>query len=337
MNFRYLRRLGLLTAIVITSVGVILFGYVATEPSIQGRDLLTLTPIQVPQRGDESAFDLSELTIPRAQIRSGGVAKDGIPAITEPRTVSADQATFLEPQDRIVGVELEGQARAYPISILTQHEIINDQLGDTPIAVTYCPLCDSVVVFDRRTPLGIREFGVSGLLYNSNVLMYDRSQTPSLWSQMKAEGVSGAAAGKEVELLPMSLTTWSQWQERHPNTDVISSNTGYPRDYNQQPYVEYFRSSNLMFPAQPMSRQLPLKEPVLGILDDDHAVAIPASAFGGRSRQVKRQINGKEIEIAFDAESQTLRVIAADPGLQWVNSFWFAWYAFHPQTGLMIR
>lgn len=336
MNLTRLRRFALLAAVIMTAVGVILLSYIATQPAVDSQGLLALSQIQTPQRQGPSQFDLSELTIPRDEIRSGGVAVDGIPAITNPRTVSASQADFLQGDDRVVGVVLGGEARAYPISILTQHEIINDQLGEIPLAVTYCPLCDSVVVFDRRTPLGRLEFGVSGLLYNSNVLMYDRSQNPSLWSQMKAEGVSGAAAGKELDLLPMSLTTWSQWQERHPATDVVSANTGYPRSYSRNPYARYFRSADLRFPAQPLSDRLPLKEPVLGILHEGQAYAIPVSAFGGQSKQVETEIGGKTIEIAYDANSHTLRVITADRGLEWMNSFWFAWHAFYPQSEVLM-
>ena len=298
---------------------------------------LSTTEFQQIQHRQALPFDLSHANIPLNEIHSGGPPKDGIPAISNPATVARDQAGFLKKDERVIGVAIEGRARAYPISILNQHEIVNDRLGDTPIAVTYCPLCDSAAVFDRRTPLGEREFGVSGLLYNSNVLMYDRAETESLWSQMKSEGVSGPGAGEKLTVLPMELTSWEVWQARHPNTDVLSPETGYNRNYKANPYAGYFRQPNLMFPAKPQSNAMPLKERVLGIWDETKALAIPVSVFGRQSTQLEKEINGKKIVIAFDASDQTVRIVSADEGLQWVNSFWFAWYAFRPQTEVVTR
>lgn len=286
---------------------------------------------------EKGGFDLSRVTIPVDEIHEGGPPKDGIPAITKPAVVPASAARFVQPRDRVVGVSIGEQSRAYPISILTQHEIVNDRLGDTPIAVTYCPLCDSVVVFDRRTPLGEREFGVSGLLYNSNVLMYDRSQRNSLWSQLKSKGVSGPGADMPLRTLPMELTTWRSWSDRHPTTDVMSERTGFPRNYRKNPYAVYFRQTQLMFPVQPIDNRLPPKDLVLGIWDDVAALAVPAALFRGRSSQIERAINGKRVVIEYSAEDQTMRVISADEGLSWANAFWFAWAAFHPQTEILTQ
>jgi len=127
-------------------------------------------------------FDLSQLSIPIGELRFPGLSKDGIPALTNPALIPADEASALPPEARVIGAVVEGEARAYPLRILNRHEIVNDRIRDVPVAVTYCPLCDSAVIFDRRTPRGEREFGVSGLLYNSNVVMYDRGGDPeSLW------------------------------------------------------------------------------------------------------------------------------------------------------------
>ena len=212
----------------------------------------TVQQVQFPVLGG-TGFDLSQATIPVREIQSGGPPKDGIPALSNPKLVSAAEASYLGPSDRVVGVVSGRESRAYPLAILNYHEIINDRIGELPIAVTYCPLCDSAVVFDRRTPLGEREFGVSGLLYNSNVLMYDRSNAESLWSQIKGEGVSGPGARMKLTVLPMELTTWAAWQTRHPNTTVISSETGHRRNYRTSPYAGYFQQPNLMFPAKPIS------------------------------------------------------------------------------------
>lgn len=283
-------------------------------------------------RGD---FDLNDASIPVDEILGGGPQKDGIPAITTPLMSKSAEASFMRPTDRVVGVSSDGLARAYPIAILTHHEVVNDRIGEVPIAVTYCPLCDSVVVLDRRTQLGELEFGVSGLLYNSNVLLYDRSERESLWSQLKREGVSGPARGMKLQTIPMELTTWKSWVARNPTTEVMSNQTGFRRNYRKSPYVAYFRQPNPGFPVRPVDNRLPAKHAVLGIWDETSAEAIPIGAFRGKSAQIERTINGKRIVIEFSAHDSALRVVAADEGLSWIHSFWFAWYAFWPHTDVM--
>lgn len=296
----------------------------------------TASPLHKIVQRQFAPFDLSAASIPVQEIRSGGSPKDGIPALSKPRTIPAGEADFLKDQDRVVGVTLGDTARAYPVAILNYHEVVNDTLQDTPIAVTYCPLCDSAVVFDRRTRNGEREFGVSGLLYNSNVLMYDRSDQESLWSQVKGQAVSGPAVGETLQVLPMELTTWKSWSTRYPESDVLSTETGYGVNYRKNPYAGYFRHGQLMFPARPVHQGLPLKERVLGVWDDDVAVAFPISSFPknrrGGETAVEREVNGKRITLSADSTTQTIRVVSAEGDLRWLNSLWFAWYAFRPHT-----
>lgn len=285
------------------------------------------------QQPQDSQFDLSQATIPRNEIRSGGPPKDGIPALSNPKLLEADAAAYLRDNDRVIGVVSAGEARAYPLAILNHHEVVNDQLGSSPVAVTYCPLCDSAAVFDRRTPLGEREFGVSGLLYNSNVLMYDRGGRPeSLWAQVGAEGVTGPAADKPLDALPVELTTWKDWRTRHPDTKVLSDKTGHRRDYRRNPYASYFRSPSLMFPAKPANDRLPAKAKVLGVWTDSAARAYPVSAFNKRRTRAEDTLAGKKVVIEFNPETESIRVAEADKGVEWMYSFWFAWYAFRPQT-----
>lgn len=281
------------------------------------------------------AFDLSNAVIPPNEIHAGGPPKDGIPALTHPTVIRADKANYLNDTDRVVGVTLGDQARAYPIKILNYHEIVNDTLGRIPIAVTYCPLCDSAAVFDRRVDGETREFGVSGLLYNSNVLMYDRGGEPeSLWSQVAAQGVSGPAAGKALQALPLELTTWQDWTARHPNTTVISDQTGHARNYNVNPYARYFAGQRLMFPARPMSDRLAPKTLVLGVWTEGKARAYPIASFGARDQTLEQELDGKSFTLVYDARHRALRIDSADDGVEWMYSFWFAWYAFRPETEL---
>ena len=288
---------------------------------------------QAVQHRGGSSFDLTGAVIPPGEIRSGGPPKDGIPALTDPRVLRPRDAGYLNDADRVAGVSLGEESRAYPLKILNYHEIVNDKLGGVAIAVTYCPLCDSVAVFDRRTDGGVREFGVSGLLYNSNVLMYDRGGRPeSLWSQVAAQGVSGPGARTALKALPVDLTTWQDWKTRHPETTVLSDQTGHARNYQANPYRAYFAGRGLMFPARPTNNRLPAKSPILGVWSDGNARAYPLAAFNARNKSLEQELDGKQFKLLYDPQRKSLRVAEADDGLQWMYSFWFAWYAFRPQT-----
>ncbi len=322
------QRAVLLLVVVVYSVW--LPGVLAAEPPINQHEATAFKLIQF--RGGPS-FDLRNAIIPVREIRSGGPPKDGIPALTNPPAISVQQAAYLKESDRVAGVVLGDEARAYPLKILNYHEIVNDHLGAVPIAVTYCPLCDSVVVFDRRAEGGEREFGVSGLLYNSNVLMYDRGGEPeSLWSQVLAKGVSGPGAGQELKTLPVELVTWEDWRTRHPQTTVLSSQTGHARDYQTNPYRRYFAGRGLMFPVRRTSNALPQKSLVLGVWSNGEARAYPVSAFQGKDQKLEQELDGKQFAIVYDHETGSLRVQSAEAGIQWMYSFWFAWHAFRPHT-----
>lgn len=284
-----------------------------------------------------SAFDLSAATIPAEHIRSGGPAKDGIPALTAPKFVAASAATFLEPTDSVIGVTLNGDSRAYPLAILDLHEVVNDTVGDTPIAVTYCPLCDSSAVFDRRIAGQQRELGVSGRLYNSNVLMYDRqeSDTESLVSQMMARGVSGPLANVSLARLPLEVTTWQSWLERHPSSKVLSPDTGFGRNYDRSVYAHYFESPRLMFAIEPTDQRLAPKTRVLGVAADGLHRAYPVERLLANAEgPVPQTLGESRFVVVPDPQARSLRVEEAPDSVEFVYSFWFAWFATNPETEL---
>ena len=287
--------------------------------------------------GGSNSFDLSKATIPVAQIRHGGPPKDGIPALTDAKFVTADDARFMSPDDRVIGVAFASEAKAYPLKILDYHEAVNDRLGERSFAVTYCPLCDSSAVFERQYGDELLEFGISGLLYNSNVLLYDRAkQGPeSLWSQMASAAVTSVKSGDRLTRLPLEVTRWSDWVERHPTTLVLSTDTSYGRSYDRTVYQDYFSSPRLMFPVEPRDDRLPAKTFVLGVLGKTTRRAYALSSFvrhhGG---QFEDEIDNQPITLHFDPEPKTLRVVQAAEGLQWMYSFWFAWSAFYPETDI---
>jgi len=284
----------------------------------------------------ESYFDLSNAAVPKREIRSGGPPKDGIPAITHRRFVQADRAHFLRPSDRVIGVVIGNEARAYPLKILERHEAVNDSLGEVPFAVTYCPLCDSSAVFDRRLGEKPVELGISGLLYNSNVLLYDRSGRgrESLWSQMASQAVAGPRRGRTLTTLPLEVTTFGDWKRRHPQAEVLSTNTGYRRNYDRSAYARYYNSPRLMFPVRPLDKRLPLKTRVLGVWTKDAARAYPVAALSeaGEDGRMEQELDGRSFTVRVNPKAESLRIEQAEGGLQWVYSYWFAWAAFHPQT-----
>ncbi len=192
-------------------------------------------PPQLKRLTESWNTDWTRHTIRYDEILSGGPPRDGIPAIDDPKFVSIDEAAeWLEEQEPVVALEVKGAARAYPLQILTWHEIVNDAIAGAPVAVTFCPLCNSAVVFDRRHDNRTLEFGVSGLLRNSDLIMYDR-QTESLWQQFTGESIAGEMAGEMLTWLLASIISFADFRETYPNGQVLSRDTGYNRSYGTIP------------------------------------------------------------------------------------------------------
>lgn len=278
-----------------------------------------------------NGFDIGDSLIAEDEIHQGGPPRDGIPAINNPRFISAPEADWLEPDDRVIGIELDGERRAYPIRILNYHEIVNDRINESAFAITYCPLCGTGVAFEARVAGIEREFGVSGLLYNSDVLLYDR-QTESLWSQLMSKAVSGPAKGQTLKKIPIQHTTWQAWRQGG-DTQVLSLDTGYQRNYNRSPYGSYDEDQVLYFPVNARSTRYHPKERVIGFELDGKFKAYPFVELARVKSPLKDHFGGKNLVIVFDADARSGEIFD-DSGtiLASINSFWFAWYAFHPQT-----
>ena len=278
-----------------------------------------------------NGFDLSGSLVPADEIRPGGPPRDGIPAIDDPQFESAAAAGWLDADDFVIGVFHGGEAKAYPIAILNWHEIVNDEVGGRPTLVTFCPLCGSGIVF--APPAGGRaDFGVSGLLYNSDVLLYDR-QGESLWSQILAQAISGPSAGARLAIVPSRHTSWKRWRQLHPHTLVLSRQTGHERDYDHDPYAGYESDRGLFFPVANRYRgPLHPKEMVLGVRIGEVAKAYPFSALAAAGQQrLVDTVGGATIAVHWDEAGPTAWV-EGDGGVQGITAFWFAWYAFHPHT-----
>jgi len=282
----------------------------------------------------KNGFDVSNALIDADEIVSGGPKKDGIPAIDQPKFVAAKHVDFLTPTERVLGLVIAGVAKAYPVKILNWHEIVNDRIRGNAFVVTYCPLCGTGVAFWSNIRGLNLKFGVSGLLYNSDVLFYDR-QTESLWSQIDAKAVSGKLAGAELQQLVLSHTTWSDWLERHPYTLVLSTKTGYLRSYNINPYAGYEESRKLYFQ---MNHKAPKtyhpKERVLGLNASGTYKAYPFEELSKHGKSLFVDVvNQQTYTIYWDNVNQTGRIMDSDNNeVPVMQAFWFAWFGFHPET-----
>lgn len=305
-----------------------------------------------PRSPAEYGFDLAHALVPLDLIAAG--SEPGlINALHRPEMISANEVdeinqrergSYLVSIDRVVGIEFGGEARAYPIRILQWHEVVNDVVGNLSVAITYNGLCDSAVVFDRSVNGRKLDFEVSGLLYNSNTLMYDRRDDggrggESLWSQLRAAAVTGPAAeaGLQLRVLPCALLTWGQWRALHPDTLVLAPNPDPQRErfYDRNAYGSYQSSDAIKFPVRPLPDGLerPLKERMIVVLTD--GAAGTALSIDDLADRLPNAEGALEIEVAGRSLSVT---VLQDPRSVFVRdlegrlvpvmyAFWFAWHA----------
>ncbi|MEM7564260.1 MAG: DUF3179 domain-containing protein [Pseudomonadota bacterium] len=284
--------------------------------------------------GSDNGFDLSNSSLPRAEILHGGPPRDGIPALSDPKMIAAEDADYLQDHDRVIGIRLEDETRAYPISILNWHEIVNDEIGARRFAVTYCPLCGTGVAFDAVIDGDQTDFGVSGLLYNSDVLLYDR-KTESLWSQIMKQSVAGPRLGKKLTALPISHTTWGDWRKKNPSTLVMSDDTGFFRDYQRNPYEGYEKSRGTYFSVNNKAPDnYHPKEVVVGLEVNGVFKAYPFVELDKQGQSsFLDTINGVLLNFKWDTANRNVEVSDSDGNpIASIQGFWFAWFAFHPDT-----
>jgi hypothetical protein len=313
--------------------------------------------------------------VPLDQIVSGGPPPDGIPSIDHPKFTSVHEADkILEDSELVLGLNINGDIRAYPLQILVWHEIVNDKVGGIPVAITYCPLCFTNQVFNRTLEDGnVVEFGTSGKLYNSNLVMYDRT-SESLWSQALAKGIVGKYAGVNLQRFPFDVANWKEWKALYPESKVLSRDTGSSRPYGADPYGDYYTNSEVLFPVSNQDDRLGLKEIVIGLENNGQYRAYKLQDVEGK-KIINDEINNKSISLfsafpfmvrAFDpvVDGQALQFkynpknstfVDTRTGSEWnfegvaINGelkgkelirlpydegFWFEWIAFHPKTEL---
>ena len=254
-----------------------------TEPFAKNEVFLEAVAKRLDRNFKDFFYPGIERRIRLAEVVWGGVRKNGIPALTNPELIEADQADYITKKELVFGISINGDTRAYPYRFMDWHEMLNDTIGGVSVSLAYCTLCGSGILY--KTKINPDEeaiiFGSSGFLYRSNKLMYDQ-KTHSLWNQFTGQPVVGKLVNSNIELevLPLVTTTWGEWLAKHPDTKVMSPKTGFHRDYTPGvPYGAYFFSEELMFPASVKDETLKQKEKVFGLRISGANKAWPLSLF----------------------------------------------------------
>ena len=273
-------------------------GVVATPSSTPAFD-----PEDIPPgAAREFSTDFTRHSVPYREILSGGPPKDGIPAIDAPRYVSVKAADeWLRDREPVVLFALNGDARAFPLQILTWHEIVNTEVGGVPVTVTFCPLCNTAIVFDRRYGDLVLDFGTTGRLRYSNLIMYDR-QTESWWQQATGEAIVGTLTGAQLTTYPAAIVSWQAFKEAYPDGNVLSRETGFNRAYGRNPYVGYddIESRSFLYDGPTIDGRLPPMARVLTVAGENDAVAFPYDVLA-EVHVANETVDGKPI-VVFWAE-----------------------------------
>ncbi|MGD9794352.1 MAG: DUF3179 domain-containing protein [Acidimicrobiia bacterium] len=324
--------------------------------------------------------------VPLTELRAGGPPPDGIPPIDAARFVTARSADFLADTEPVLAVDVNGEHRAYPVQILIWHEIVNDTIAGVPVAVTYCPLCNSAVAYDRRIAGRVLSFGTSGLLWRSALVMYDR-QTESLWSHYTGEAIAGQLTGSELDNFPVSTVPWGVWRDAHPDALVLGRDTGFDRSYGSNPYPGYddVDGTPFLFEGE-VDGTFTAMTRIVGVESGNTVLAVPLTRLrdervvdigvDGRKAAVfwrpgvasaldtveiadgddvgvtgvfERSVDGRELSFTATTEGFTdeetdskwnvLGLATSGPlagrqltSITHVDTFWFAWATFHPDT-----
>ena len=357
------------------------------EPTETDVEESALDLLQMVAQPEDSS--LPEPLVPIDEITSGGPPPDGIPSIDDPQFARPDEIDFLADDEPVLSLDIDGDVRAYPVQIMIWHEIVNDTVGGVPVAVTYCPLCNSAIAYDRRIDDLIVEFGTSGSLWNSALVMYDR-QTESLWSHFTGEAIAGELTGTELVEQPLTTIGWAEWREQHPDGIVLTRDTGSERDYGRNPYPGYdaVNGTPFLFEGEVDGRFTAMTR-IVGIESDGAALgiqsslleqervvaaefdgddivvlwtpgtssALDAGTVGGGSDVgttgvFAREVDGVTLDFAADGDS----FVDTQTGSTWnvfglatsgelagtqleqlphVDTFWFAWSAFRPDSAIV--
>jgi len=315
----------LAVVILVFIVGVIGFSTLSQESD----SLPSSATFETPSKFDDSGLnvDFSQSSIDLNQVLNGGPGKDGIPALVDPIFISQKEARVPN-ETQVIYVENNGIERLYPYNILVWHEIVNDVVGGTPLIITFCPLCGSAIVYEATVDNQVIEFGVSGYLYESNMLMYNRGDSESLWSQSLGRAVVGNKTGQELEHYPFQLLSYGEAKSRYPSAQVLSTDTGFSRNYDGNPYSGYEDTGELTFPVSTTDARYPAKEIFYIVPLEGMSIAVRQDKADGVHR-----VPDTTIDITFDRG-----VITANWGeaeLPGYYEMWFSWATHHQENGII--
>ncbi len=266
-------------------------------------------------------------------VLDGGPGKNGIPAITEPKFINITEAkTWLKDDADGIVVTVGETTRFYPFNVIVWHEIVNDSIEGKSLVITFCPLCGSSIVFEAEVNGKIEQFGVSGKLYESNLLMYDKT-TESLWSQIIGEAVVGDRVGEKLSVYPSQVMSLKQSSKKYPNLEILSKKTGYSRSYNSSPYGDYNNNTEIYFPISINDTRLPAKEIMYIVSVDNYSIAFQRNALSESdvatvsvgNQKISGKITDGEIEVKDEAD----KII---PGY---TAMWFSWAIHHQEDGIV--
>ena len=333
------RRLYALLAVIVAAIGLAV-GLAqdsetdtpeAQAPAVEivhGREVFTS------ESGIRSIVDPSE-------ILGGGPPKDGIPSIDKPKYVSLEEADeWIADNELVLALIYKGVTRVYPLQILVWHEIVNDWIAGDPVLITYCPLCGSGIAYERTLDGAPVEFGTSGKLYNSNLVMYDR-KTDTYWSQIDGLAIVGERAGEELTAISIDTVVWRDWKAQHPESEVLSQETGHVRDYGRDPYGSYYEDSFIWFPVEASDSRVHPKTVIFGI-----EVETPDGTVYSAYREndlielgsIDDVVGGVRVRVERASDGiVTITHLETGDSLIKERDFWFAWYAFHPDTLLYLQ
>lgn len=296
--------------------------------------LLAVLLLASPGRAEDppvvGSFALTNLQVPAASVVAGGPKRDAIRSVDQPSFASVQDASWAGALTEVLGVVRERDARAYPLRMLEYHQIVNDVIGGDPIAVTYDPLAGTPFAYDRRVDGKTLTFGVSGLLYNHNFLLFDR-ETESLWSQFLGRAIAGPLAGKTLVRVAVRQETARTWLLRHPDSQVLRHPNPERIEYRLSPYQAYWMQNRINFPVEAKDPRYHAKELVLGVVVGDQARAYLGSIVTREGGRVEDELGGVKVQLSYESDTGTFTWEIPEPA-EVAEAYWLAWKAFHPKT-----
>ena len=299
--------------------------------AIVGSLLVTLQAgAEPPEPRRPNGFDLSNAVVDRAAIRAGGPKRDRIRSVDAPEFVLAREAPWSPPTVPVICVALEGVAQAHPVHLLEHHQVVNTEIGGVPLVVSYDPLTGIPMAYRRTLAGKVLRFGVSGLIYNAQFLLYDR-ETESLWAQYEGRAVSGPLAGKQLERVVVRQELMGVWFQRHPETQVLARPERKRVDYRYSPYEEYWVSEKVPFEVRARDDRYHPKEVVLGVEVAGKTRVYLGSILTAAGGRIVDEFEGQKIRVAYDTNSSTFQWDIPDT-VRVTEAYWFAWKSLHGET-----